>query len=79
MGAEPTPETLWVSNIPHTMYNVQNGVPIINQPLSQTFRESIKYLIGEPSSSTGETSQHPTDASTLSHMQKHYYKCYRVQ
>jgi hypothetical protein len=39
-GAEPTPETLHISNIPHTMDNVQHSVPIMNQPLSQTFTEA---------------------------------------
>jgi hypothetical protein len=39
-GVEPTPETSCVSNIHQTMDNVQHSVPIMNQPLSQIFRES---------------------------------------
>jgi hypothetical protein len=42
VGHCPLPEVyLFVLNIPQTMDNVQHSVPIVNQPLSQTFRELL--------------------------------------
>jgi hypothetical protein len=57
MEAGPTPETSYFSSISQTMGNVQNSVSIINQLLSQIFRESqvrtcicqIKFQNGEAS------------------------------
>jgi hypothetical protein len=36
---EPTTETSYISNILQTVDDVQRSVPLMNQPLSQTFRE----------------------------------------
>jgi hypothetical protein len=41
MGVEPTPEMSCISNIPQTVDNVQHSIHKINQPLLQTFRESL--------------------------------------
>jgi hypothetical protein len=39
-GIQPTPETSSISDtLSQTMGNVQHTVPVVNQPLSQTFRE----------------------------------------
>jgi hypothetical protein len=38
-GAVPNPETSCISTVLQTMDNVQHSVPVMNQPLSQTFRE----------------------------------------
>jgi len=45
MGAEPTPQMLCISNAPHTMDSVQHNIHIMNQPLSQTIRESERYIL----------------------------------
>jgi hypothetical protein len=42
-GVESTPETSCTSNIPQTLDNVQHNVLIMNQPLTQTFTESLGY------------------------------------
>jgi hypothetical protein len=39
MGVESIPETTCISYITQTMDSAQQSVPIMNQPLSQTFRE----------------------------------------
>jgi hypothetical protein len=39
MGVDLTPETSCISNTPQAMNNVQHYIPILNQLLSQTFRE----------------------------------------
>jgi hypothetical protein len=44
-GVERTRETSCISNIPQTIGNVQNNVSVMNQPLSQTFTESLAYAI----------------------------------
>jgi len=38
--AQPVPKTLHMSNIPHTVNNIQHNIGTINEPLSHTFRES---------------------------------------
>jgi hypothetical protein len=38
-GVKPMPDILHISNIPKTVDNIQHCVPIMNQELSQTFRE----------------------------------------
>jgi hypothetical protein len=43
------------SDIPQTMDTVQHSVPVMNQPLSQTFRESLDAPCPEPV----ESSPHP--------------------
>jgi hypothetical protein len=35
---ETTPEMLCISNIPHTVENVQHDIYVIDQPSSHTFR-----------------------------------------
>jgi hypothetical protein len=41
MKEEATPEKSWTSNIPQMMYSI----PIMNQPLPTTFRESVASTI----------------------------------
>jgi len=42
---QPTSKTNNISNILQTMNNIQHNICIMNQPLSQTFRESpLHYL-----------------------------------
>lgn len=47
MGVQPTPEISCISNIHQTRDSVQHSIGrlIINQPLSQTFRESLPVLL----------------------------------
>jgi hypothetical protein len=44
-GAEPTPETSCISNIPQTISNVQHSVYIMIRPLSQTFRALLSLYV----------------------------------
>jgi hypothetical protein len=43
-AVEPNPETSCISNIPQVVDDARYSVSIINQPLSQTFRESLGFL-----------------------------------
>jgi hypothetical protein len=39
-GLGPTTETLCMSNTPQTINSVQHNIAVMNQPLSQTLRDS---------------------------------------